>query len=171
MASFFSFDLSVKSEDGCRLIFYQSTRVKIFYTITLLVVWFGIMYWLLPAIIDPSSPAGWHQPAAVLMGLFVLTLIWRSGFVVFDEMLQQVVFRRWLRKLTAAKVVDYADIKHVVLKRYAHEDENAYVTHEGYFHLELNNGQTYLLMVFNDDERIEQARNHLINHTRLKILS
>ena len=103
------------------------------------------------------------------MGLSGLMLFWRSGFVEFDEMLQQVVFRRWLRKFITAKVVTYADIKHLVLKRYAHEDEEGYVTHEGYFHLELNNGQTYLLMVFNDDERIEQARRHLTNHTRLNI--
>ena len=169
MNSFFSFDLSIKSEDGSRLIFYQSTRVKIFCTITLLVVWFGIMYWLLPATGDRFSQAEWLQPAAVMMGLSGLMLFWRSGFVEFDEMLQQVVFRRWLRKFITAKVVTYADIKHLVLKRYAHEDEEGYVTHEGYFHLELNNGQTYLLMVFNDDERIEQARRHLTNHTRLNI--
>lgn len=103
------------------------------------------------------------------MGSLMMIYIWLEGSVVFDEMMQVVTIKSWFSKILPAKQIHYPEIKAVVLKRFGYIDEDGHETNEGYFHLQLNNGKTVLVMVFKHKDSIENARKRLIKHTKLHV--
>ncbi len=113
----------------------------------------------------------WVINALQVGGVLIIILIWEDYSIAFDEMMQVVVIKKWFSSLLPVKKIFYPNIKAVVLKRYAYEDEDGDITNEGYFHLELSNGDSCLLMKFTDIDSIENARKKLARHTQFKIQS
>lgn len=113
----------------------------------------------------------WQFQTAVVVVMAVVIFTWLECKLVFDEMMQVVTIRRGLTRLLPATKVYYSDIDKIILKRHAHEDEDGNVTNEGYFHLQLNNGKIYLMVIFTDLDAIDGALNQLKKHSQLKITS
>ena len=151
------------------MVFYESIRLKILYT-TILIALTSIVYYALHQYDNFDVWLGtWQVKTAGILGSLMMIYIWLEGSVVFDEMMQVVTIKSWFSKILPAKQIHYPEIKAVVLKRFGYIDEDGHETNEGYFHLQLNNGKTVLVMVFKHKDSIENARKRLIKHTKLHV--
>ncbi|MGJ8664054.1 MAG: hypothetical protein ACSHWU_10395 [Marinicella sp.] len=139
------------------------------YTLVLITISYIVYYILNYFSLTDSWQATWPFQVAGISASCVFIFIWLEGSVVFDEMMQVVTIKRYFSKVFQAKQIPYTDIKAIILKRYAHEDEDGHITHEGYFHLKLTRGSSYLLLVFNSQNSIENVRKQLLKHSKLKI--
>jgi len=151
------------------LLIFESLRVKVLKTLLTLFC-AGFLYYVIQAngLIEGFHDSWQFQVAAVACMAMVI-FIWQECKLEFDEMMQVVTIRRGLTRVFPATKINYRDIDRIILKRHAHEDEDGYVTNEGYFHLQLNNNKVYLMVVFNDADAIDDAYDQLKKHTRLKI--
>lgn len=149
--------------------FYESFRLKLLYSLAFIAIGTFVYFVLNQNGLIDSWLNLWQYQVLKITGISVLIYIWLASSVVFDEMMQVVTIKSWHRKILPAKQIYYPDIKNIKLKRHGHIDENGDETNKGYFHLQLNNGDTYLLMVFKHKASIENARKRLVKHTKLKV--
>ena len=119
--------------------------------------------------IVPGFHESWQFQYAVMTFVAIIIFIWLNCYVVFDELKQMLTIRRGLTRILPPNKVYYSEIDKIIVKRHAHEDEDGVVTNEGYFHLQLKNKKTCLLMVFQDKNAIDFVLKKLKSHTEIKL--